>query len=147
MQLLRDYRHHYRGTWGRTAICRILVYLPAPDDGDRRPVVVCEELSENDGTSVTNMAEYLAAEIVARHFPALLDTGAEGGQPVRWLERYPPASGWAGEYDEVTVVPWRIRLVGSEGARRRALGAPGWRPLSCTEAAALADDLAPLAGR
>jgi len=147
MQLLRDERHRYRGTWGRTAICRIAIYAPSPGESDRRPLIVCEALSENDGMSVTNMAEYLAAAIVARHFPALLDTGTAGGQPVRWLERYPPASGWAGEYDEVTFVPWRIRVVGSEGARRRALGAPRWRPLSRAEAAALADDLAPHAGR
>jgi hypothetical protein len=64
-----------------------------------------------------------AAEIVARHFPALLDTGAACGQPVRWLERYPSASGWVGEYGEVTFVPWR--------------------PRSRAEATALADDLAP----
>src|SRR5690348_2879597 len=71
-------------------------------DGDQRPVIVCEELPENQGTSVTNLAEYRAAEVVARHFPALLDTDADHGQPVRWLECYPLQPGCPATCDEVT---------------------------------------------
>lgn len=142
MQLLQDYRHSYRGTWGHPATCRILIYAPTPDETDQRPVIVCEELEENRGTSVTNMAEFNAAEIVARHFPHLLDAGTEGGQPVRWLERYPPEPGWAGECDEVTFHPWRIRAVWLGGTRRRALGTPQWRALRQAEARTLALQLA-----
>ena len=36
MQLLRDYRHGFRGTWGHEAVCRILVYAPK---GERAKVV------------------------------------------------------------------------------------------------------------
>jgi hypothetical protein len=138
MQLLRDDRHQYRGTWGHPATCRILIYLPTPEDADRRPVIVCEELAENRGTSVTNMAEFIAAEVVARYFPHLLDTDANGIQPVRWLERYPPEPGWAGECDEVTFHPWRIRVVWLGGERRRALGTPQWHAVRQAEARTLA---------
>jgi len=142
MQLLRDERHYSRGTWGHPAICRILIYVPTPGDAEQRPVIVCEELAENQGTSATNLAEFIAAEVVARHFPALLDTSAEGGQPVRWLERYPPEPDWAGECDEVTFHPWRIRAVRLGGTRRRALGTPQWRALRQAEARTLALQMA-----
>ena len=39
--------------------CRIRVYLP--EDERDAPVVVCSELPTNEGTSVTNAAEQLAA--------------------------------------------------------------------------------------
>jgi len=58
---------------------------------------------------VTTVAEYLAAEIVARHFPHLLDAPAAGDQRVVWLEYYPPGRGVPGEYARVTFAPWRIR--------------------------------------
>jgi len=62
-------------------------------------VIVASELDDNAGSSVTNMAEYLATEVVARHFPHLLDAPAAAGQPVVWLEHYPPGRGMWGEYD------------------------------------------------
>lgn len=147
MQLLRDYRHQYRGTWGHGAICRILVYAPTSEDADQRPVIVCEELPENPGTSVTNLAEFIAAEVVARHFPALLDAGAESRQPLRWMERYPPEVGWEGECDEVTFTPWRIRVVWHGGVPRRTLGTPHWRALPQAEGHALALSLAQAGGQ
>jgi hypothetical protein len=99
---------------------------------------VCEEVPENPGASVTNLAEYLAAEVVAQHFPALLDADAEHGQPVRWLERYPPEPGCPAMCDEVTFAPWRIRAAWLGGTLRRTLGTPHWRALSQPEALALA---------
>jgi len=53
-------------------------------------VIVAAALDENEGSSVTSVAEYLAAEIVARHFPQLLDAPALGGQSVVCLGYYPP---------------------------------------------------------
>src|SRR3954454_11418382 len=129
MRKVIEYRYCYRGTWLDGAICGIAVFLPEAGDRDRRPLIRCTEFHENAGTSVTNMAEVLAAEIVARHFPALLDADACPVQPVRWVEYYPPAPGLPGEYDEVTFDPWRIRVIWLGGVRRRALGAPAWHRL------------------
>jgi hypothetical protein len=54
-----DYIHHYRGYWSEGGKCRIRIYR---EDG-QAPVVICSQLPDNDNTSVTNMAEYLAAEV------------------------------------------------------------------------------------
>ena len=35
--------------------------------GGTSPVVICSQLQDNDNTSVTNMAEYLAAEVIEEH--------------------------------------------------------------------------------
>ena len=48
-------------------------------------MIVCTELPDNPSTSVTNMAEILAAELIARHFPQRFDDAAR----VAWLEHYP----------------------------------------------------------
>jgi hypothetical protein len=131
------YRYDYRGIWRPGASCGIAVFVPEAIDQDRRPLILCTELGDNPGTSITNLAEVLAAEIIARHFSALLDAAAEPRQPVRWIERYPAAPGWPAEYDEVTFTPWRIRVVWCGGMRRRSLGTPDWRPLRPEEIAAL----------
>ncbi len=48
--------------------CRVRIYLP--DEGEAigdAPVVVCSELPDNRGMSVTNAAERIAAEVIKRH--------------------------------------------------------------------------------
>src|SRR5918994_4735176 len=54
-----DYIHHYRGYWSEGGKCRIRIYR---EEG-QYPVVICSQLADNPNTSVTNMAEYLAAEV------------------------------------------------------------------------------------
>jgi hypothetical protein len=54
-----DYVHYYRGYWSDGGKCRIRVYQ---EDG-LPPVVTCSQVPDNSNTSVTNMAEYLAAEV------------------------------------------------------------------------------------
>ena len=90
------YRYQYRGIWRPGATCGIAVFVPEAGDQDRRPLILCTELSDNPGTSITNLAEVLAAEIIARHFPALLDAPAEPRQPVRWVENVPGRARLAG---------------------------------------------------
>ncbi len=146
MRKTHDDTHHFRGIWRDGGQCRIAIYKPERGEADRRPVIVATELDENDGPSVTNMAEYLAAEIVARHFPHLLDTPAERSQPVGWLEQYPPGRGMPGEYDRVTFTPWRIQVAWLGGTLRRALGTPAWVRLDRAGVAALLGSPAPGAG-
>jgi hypothetical protein len=63
MKKTHDYIHHYRGYWSDGGKCRIRIYR---EEG-QSPVVVCTQLPDNDNTSVTNMAEYLAAEVTEEH--------------------------------------------------------------------------------
>jgi hypothetical protein len=51
--------------------------------------VICSQLPDNPNTSVTNMAEYLAAEIIGE---LSLPT------PLTWIEHYPQHEGEIGEY-------------------------------------------------
>jgi hypothetical protein len=62
-----DYIHHYRGYWSDGGKCRIRIYR---EDG-QSPVVICSQLPDNDNTSVTNIVEYLAAEIIRERSGAL----------------------------------------------------------------------------
>ena len=122
-QLTHDYRHTYVGYWSRDGICRIRIFA-APD---AVPVVVATEVAENPGTSITNMAEELAAEVIARHFPERF----EEETPVIWLEHYPrtpeqrrrglPAFSQA-EFSSFTP---RVEYLG--GIKRIRIGSPTWR--------------------
>jgi hypothetical protein len=58
-----DYIHYYRGYWSDGGKCRIRIY----QEEGHNPVVICSQLPDNDNTSVTNMAEYIAAEVVREH--------------------------------------------------------------------------------
>jgi hypothetical protein len=60
MDLAADYIHP-TPHGGR---CRVRIYLP-DEEGDA-PVAVCSELPDNKGTSVTNAAERIAAEVIKR---------------------------------------------------------------------------------
>jgi len=78
-----DYVHHYRGYWSDGGKCRIRIYRTHGDE----PVVICSQLPENKNTSVTNMAEYLAVEILLFYnLPTLL----------LWVEHYPEDRGKLG---------------------------------------------------
>jgi hypothetical protein len=85
-----DYVHHYRGYWSDGGRYRIRIYH---EDG-RAPVVICSQLPDNDNTSVTNMAEYLAAEVMESH-PDIFDPFSLGNipgisydKPFVWIEHY-----------------------------------------------------------
>jgi hypothetical protein len=58
MQLASDYIHPYEDTGERHAHCRVRVYLP--DDVHDSRVVICSELPNNPGGSITNSAEAIA---------------------------------------------------------------------------------------
>ncbi len=60
---------------GRRARCRVRIYLP--DDVRDPPVVLCSELPNNPGGSVTNSVEVIAAGVIlASELPA----------PLVWIE-------------------------------------------------------------
>jgi hypothetical protein len=111
-----DYVHHYRGYWSDGGKCRIRIYR---EDG-REPVVICLQLSDNDNTSVTNMAEYLAAEVVEEYS---LPT------PLTWIEHYPEDKGEIGEYSLVNYSDWDSQVACLGGVWRCRVGSPRWSHL------------------
>ena len=79
MHLVADYTHPYgKGLRVLRSQCRIRIY--SPDDPKDAPVVICSELANNLGTSVTEAAQTIAGEVIEHH---------DLSRPV-WIEHYPP---------------------------------------------------------
>jgi hypothetical protein len=62
----------------RDGRCRIRIYL-SEDERDA-PLVICLELPNNEGTSVTHSAHHIAAEVIRYH---------RLGVSLVWIEHYP----------------------------------------------------------
>jgi hypothetical protein len=133
----RDEKYSYRGNFSDGGVCRLRIF-----EGEAMPpVVVLTELAENENTSVTNMVEYLAAEVISKFLPWRW----EFDPPAVVLENYPPLSApgrprrspGQPEYDVVTFKSWRPKAVWQAGVQRIALGAPEWKYLPLPEVAAL----------
>ena len=76
--LASDYIRPYKDAGGRPARCRVRIYLP--DDDLDAPVVVCSEVPNNPGGSITNSAEVIAAGVIqANELPT----------PLVWIEHWP----------------------------------------------------------
>jgi hypothetical protein len=108
-----DHVYHYRGYWSDGGKCRIRIYR---QEG-RESVVICSQLLDNDNTSVTNMAEYLAAEVPRDN---------ELPTPLVWVEHYPEHEGEIGEYSLVRFSTWELQEVCLGGAWRYRVGTPRW---------------------
>jgi hypothetical protein len=121
MNMTHDYMHHYRGYWSDGGKCRIRIYR---EEG-RSPMVICSQLKDNENTSVTNMAEYLAAEVIKeRSLPT----------PLTWIEHYPEHEGEVGEYSLVMFSAWELEEESCLGGVWRCrVGSPAWSPLSAEE--------------
>ncbi len=116
MKKTHDYVHYYRGYWSEGGKCRIRIYQ---EDG-HDPVVVCSQLPDNHNTSVTNMAEYLAAEVIDKH---------DLHVSLAWIEHYAEHEGEIGEYSLVKFTPWEPRETCLGGVWRCRIGSPRWSPL------------------
>src|SRR5829696_5868407 len=92
MHLSSDYIHPYKDAGGRRARCRVRIYLP--DDARDAPVVICSELPNNPGGSITNSAEVIAAGVIqANELPT----------PLVWIEHWPEESSEGQETFELVV--------------------------------------------
>jgi hypothetical protein len=77
MHLASDYIHPYKDASGTPARCRVRIYLP--DETADLSVVICSEVSNNLGGSITNSAEVIAAGVVrANRLPT----------PLVWIEHW-----------------------------------------------------------
>ena len=128
MKKTHDYIHHYRGYWSDGGKCRIRIYR---EEG-RSPVVICSQLQDNENTSVTNMAEYLAAEVIKeRSLPT----------PLTWIEHYPEHEGEVGEYSLVMFSAWELEEDCLGGVWRCRVGSPAWSPISSEDFDSLVEDM------
>jgi hypothetical protein len=92
MRLASDYIHPYRSSGGRHSRCRMRIYLP--DDMCDAPVVICSELPNNPGGSITNSVEVIAAGVIqANELPT----------PLVWIEHWPEESTEGQETFELVV--------------------------------------------
>jgi hypothetical protein len=92
VHLASDYIHPYKDARGRPAHCRVRIYLPE-DPGDAL-VVICSELPNNPGGSITNSADVIAAGVIqANELP----------NPVVWIEHWPEESTEGEETFELVV--------------------------------------------
>jgi hypothetical protein len=130
MPLTKDVIHEYFGYHTLGAVCRVRVY----ERPGAIPVIVATELPENQNTSITNMAEYLAAEIPARYLPGVLDS--DQAPPFIWVEHYPAERrpyGSREEYDLVTFADYWPRQRLEAGRWRVKIGSPAWRRIPRAE--------------
>ncbi len=120
--------HQFRGYWSGGGVCRIELYTA---DG-LPPLIVATELPENENTSITNLAEYVAAEVVERYLTA--DQLAGHDPPFIWVEHYPPTQAYGRRgrderWDLVTFAHYRRERTMANAPRggwRYALGEADW---------------------
>jgi hypothetical protein len=117
MHLVADYVH----PTPRGGHCRIRIYVPEEDRD--APVVLCSELPNNPGQSVTNAAEQIAAEVIrAYRLPT----------PLVWVEHFPPESTnrETETFDLVIFSTYEItERAPYLGESRYTIGEPTWKRL------------------
>ena len=110
------------------------------EDARQTPVIVMGELPQTTSTAVTNMAEYLAPELIQRHFPQRF----EELPPAIFLGalcRRAHATGTARSQGDLgsalTFHSWAPRRVWLSGQERLSFGDPHWEHLPEHEVEAL----------
>jgi hypothetical protein len=117
MYLASDYIH----PTPRGGACRIRIYLPEEErDG---PVVICSELPNNEGSSVTYSAHQIAAEVIRYYEFAL---------PPVWIEHYPTEAtdGHSETFELVVFSSYEVKERAPYlGETRLTIGEPTWKTL------------------
>jgi hypothetical protein len=135
--------HDYIRPTLRGGRCRMRIY----HDGDELPVVVCTELPDNEGMSITNAAEQIAAEVLV-DYPDLFDPfspgiipGTEYDKPFVWIEHYTDgAKGTPSDpatFDLVEFAHYEPRDVLRAGQWAKEIGEPSWSALDRARVEAL----------
>lgn len=88
-----DYVHHYLIYWSDESKCHTRIYR---EDG-HHPLVICSQLPNNGNKSMTNMAEYLTAEMSEEHGLPM---------PVVSIEHYPEHERGIGGYSLASFASW-----------------------------------------
>jgi hypothetical protein len=120
VHLASDYIHPYKDAGGHPAHCRVRIYLP--EDMRDTPVVICSELPNNPGESITNSAEAIAAAVIrANELPT----------PLVWIEHWPEESTEGQETFELVVFSSYevVERAPYLGETRAWIGDAAWKPL------------------
>jgi hypothetical protein len=121
MHLASDYIHPYKDAGGRPARCRVRIYLP--EEVRDAPVVICSELPNNPGDSITNSVEVIAAGVIrANELPT----------PLVWIEHWPKESTNGGEevFELVVFSSYEVtERAFYLGETRAWIEEPAWKPL------------------
>lgn len=131
----QDYTYHYRGYWSDGGVCRVRLY----EKEGHGPLFVVSELPENENTSITNLAEYLAAELRQRHL-----LGRYENPVFSWVEHYPRTAedqrdGLEETWSLIHFASYEITQTArwGGGVMRAKIGLPQWLPLTAEEVAQL----------
>ena len=114
MNLAAEYIHHRRGYKFGVWCCWVRIYRGERGDA---PAIICEELQ--NGERVSEMSEYLAAEVIRDHFPEGLP---DLPRPLLWIEHRPARRRGRGHYRLVTFSSYSPRPAGAGFVRRLTLG-------------------------
>jgi hypothetical protein len=121
VHLASDYIHPYKDAGERSAHCRVRIYLP--EEMHDVPVVICSELSNNPGGSITNSAEVVAEGVIrANELPT----------PLVWIEHWPKdtTEGGAETFELVVFSSYKVEERAPYlGETRAWIGEPTWKPL------------------
>jgi hypothetical protein len=126
-----DTIYRFRGSCDDGGVCRVRIF----ESDDQPPVVVVTVRAENTSTSITNLIEHLAPELIKTYLPAR-------------LHETPPAV-FIAHYDEildprtrrqrlgprasrVTFSSWTPKIVSVGGVDRLSYGEPSWTHLDET---------------
>jgi hypothetical protein len=121
VHLTSDYIHPYKDAGGHPAHCRVRIYLP--EEVRDAPVVICSELPNNPGGSITDSAEVIVAGVIRSN---------ELPTPLVWIEHWPKESTDREEetFDLVTFSSYEVtERAPYLGERREWIGEPAWKPL------------------
>ena len=120
MHLASDYIHPYKDASGLPAHRRVRIYLP--DDPGDALVVICSELPNNPGGSITNSADVIAASVIRAH---------ELPTPLVWIEHWPEESADEQETFELVVFSSFevVERAPYLGETRAWIGDATWKPL------------------
>ena len=107
-----DYIYAFHGTWDLEphGVCWVRMF----EEEGQTPVIVVSELPQNTSTSVMNMAEHLAPELLQRHFPHRF----EELPPAIFLEHYVEERTPEGHLGRKAT--WDLLSFHSRAPRRRA---------------------------
>jgi hypothetical protein len=131
VHLARDYIHPYKDAGGRPAHCRVRIYLS--DDMHDAPVVICSELPNNPGGSITNSAETIAAGVIRTN---------ELPTPLVWIEHWPKGTRDVGEetFELVVFSSYKVEERAPYlGETRAWVGDATWKPLDRASVEVLVD--------
>jgi hypothetical protein len=116
VHLASDYIH----PTPRGGRCRICIYLP--EEEQDAPIVICSELPNNPGGSITNSAEVIAAGVIqANQLPT----------PLVWIEHWPEETTDVEETFELVVFSNYevVERAPYLGETRAWIGDATWKPL------------------